>query len=83
MFLEISQNSQEKTWAGIRLTDESGTQHCVKSVRIRSYSGPYFPAFGLNTDQTNSEYGVFSRSAEHVWATASISFKLAKSRNNR
>ena len=23
--------------------------HCVKSVRIRSYSGLYFPAFGLNT----------------------------------
>ena len=23
----------------------------VKSVRIRSYSGPYFPAFGLNTDR--------------------------------
>ena len=23
--------------------------HCVKSVRIQSYSGPYFPAFGLNT----------------------------------
>ena len=22
--------------------------HCVKSVRIQSYSGPYFPAFGLN-----------------------------------
>ena len=22
--------------------------HCVKSVRIRSYSGPYFPAFRLN-----------------------------------
>ena len=22
--------------------------HCVKSVRIRSYSGPYFSAFGLN-----------------------------------
>ena len=22
--------------------------HCVKSVRIRSYSGLYFPAFGLN-----------------------------------
>ena len=27
----------------------------VKSVRIWSYSGPYFPAFGLNTNQ--SEYG--------------------------
>ena len=24
--------------------------HYVKSVRIRSFSGPYFPAFGLNTD---------------------------------
>ena len=25
--------------------------HCVKSVLIRSYSGPYFPAFGLNTEK--------------------------------
>ena len=25
-------------------------KHCVKSVCIRSFSGPYFPAFGLNTD---------------------------------
>ena len=24
--------------------------HCVKGVRIRSFSGPHFPAFGLNTD---------------------------------
>ena len=31
----------------------------VKSVRIWSFSGPYFPAFGLNTDQKNSEYGQF------------------------
>ena len=23
--------------------------HCVKSVRTRNFSGPYFPAFGLNT----------------------------------
>ena len=29
-------------------------RHCVKSVRIRSYFGPYFPAFGLNTEK----YGV-------------------------
>ena len=28
--------------------------HCVKSVRIRSYSGPYFPAYGQNTER----YGV-------------------------
>ena len=24
--------------------------HCIKSVRIWSFSGPYFPAFGLNTE---------------------------------
>ena len=52
--------------------------HCMKSVRIWSFSSPYFPAFGLNkrdteylsvfspnavnTDQKNSEYGQFSRS---------------------
>ena len=26
-------------------------QHCVKSIRIRSYSAPYFPAFGLNMER--------------------------------
>ena len=30
---------------------------CVKNVRIRSYSGPHFPAFGLNTER----YGVSPR----------------------
>ena len=29
----------------------------VKCVRIRSFSGRYFPSFGLNTDQKKSEYG--------------------------
>ena len=31
--------------------------HCVKGFRVRSYSGPYFPAFGLNTER----YGVSLR----------------------
>ena len=31
--------------------------HCVKSVRIQSYSGPYFPAFGLNSLRIQSECG--------------------------
>ena len=37
--------------------------HYVKGVRIRGFSGPYFPAFGLNTDRYSvslhiqSEYG--------------------------
>ena len=25
--------------------------HWEKSVRIRSFSGPYFPTFGLNTER--------------------------------
>ena len=25
--------------------------HCVKAVSIRSFSGPYFPAFGLNRER--------------------------------
>ena len=29
--------------------------HCVKSVRIQSFSGPYFPAFGLNTRKYGPE----------------------------
>ena len=31
--------------------------HCVKSVRIPSYSGPHFPAFGLNTLRIQSACG--------------------------
>ena len=37
--------------------------HCVKSVRIRSYSGPYSVRMRENADQNNSEYWYFSRSA--------------------
>ena len=31
--------------------DERLELRCVKSVRIRSYSVPHFPAFGLNTER--------------------------------
>ena len=46
--------------------------HCIKIVRIRSFLGPYFPAFGLNTDQKNFEYGHFSRSV-YVFISMSAS----------
>ena len=36
--------------------------HCVKSVRIRSYSGSYSVRMRENKDQDNPEYGHFSRS---------------------
>ena len=35
---------------------------CVKSVRIRSYSGPYSVRMWKNTDQNNTEYGHFLHS---------------------
>ena len=52
--------------------------HYVRSVRIRSFSDPYFLAFGLNrrdatyTDQRNSKYRHFLRSGidyftKHLW----------------
>ena len=28
-----------------------GLEHCVKSVLIRSFSGPYFPTFGQHTER--------------------------------
>ena len=34
----------------------------MKSVRIRSFSGPYFPAFALNTER----YGIFPCSIQ-IW----------------
>ena len=58
---------------GFEIQEWSG-HHCVKSVQIRSFSGPYFPVFRLNTFRIQSEcgeiqtrkksiFGHFSRSA--------------------
>ena len=40
--------------------------HCLKNVRILSYSGPYSVRMLENADQNNSEYGHFSRSGDLV-----------------
>ena len=40
-----------------KLLSKTCTCTLRKSIRIRSFSGPYFPAFGLNTER----YGVFLR----------------------
>ena len=47
----------------LRVSQKCSEQNYVKHIRIRSYFGPYFPEFGLNTDQNNSEYEHFSGSA--------------------
>ena len=38
----------------------SKAKHCVKSVRIRSYSGSYSPAFGLNTERYETSHRIQS-----------------------
>ena len=35
----------------LKLYLKIGEDHCVRSARIRSFSGGYFPAFGLNTER--------------------------------
>ena len=39
--------------------------HCVKSVRIRSYSGLHFPALALTTERYSVSLRIFSRSGHH------------------
>lgn len=50
--------------------------HFEKSVRIWSYSSPYFPTFALNIDQKNSKHGHFLRSyffpCEHIFRSSHI-----------
>ena len=36
------------------------TTHCVKSVRIRSYSGTHFLVFGLNTERYRASHRIQS-----------------------
>ena len=35
----------------IQIDNLISINHCLKNVRIRSFSGPYFPAFGLNMER--------------------------------
>ena len=44
------------------LEHQNRSNHCGKSVRIRSYSGPYSVQMRENTNQNNSEEGDFSHS---------------------
>ena len=48
--------------------------HCVKSVRIRSYSGPYSVRMRENTDRNNSKYGHFLRSVHFYYDYVPVDF---------
>ena len=69
---ELVRNDLRNLLQSVALSASKGynnlSVHCIKSVRIRSYSGLYFRAFGLNTDQNNSEYGHFLCSDKKVIA---------------
>ena len=61
--LEIVSNMvKAKDWHG-QISQFLLSQHCVKSFRIRGFSGPYSVQIRENKDQKNSGYGHFSRSA--------------------
>ena len=46
--------------------------HCVKSVSILSFYGPYFPAFGLNTER----YGVSQRKRSFLFQKISTILRI-------
>ena len=48
MFLCINKRRYFRKTIATRMTCK---KHCKKSVRIRSFSGPCFPAFELNTER--------------------------------
>ena len=45
LYMSFSTSLQGSKWA------ITMRPHCIKSVRIRSYSGPHFPTFGLDRDK--------------------------------
>ena len=49
--------------------------HCVKSVRIRSFSGPYSVQMQDNRDQKNSKYGHFSNFVCNLHQEAKAKFR--------
>ena len=39
----------------LRIKHKNRNKHCVKGMQIRSFSDPYFPAFGLKLLQKRSQ----------------------------
>ena len=52
--------SRSLKWHHIKNSQVFWDVPCVKSVRIRNFSGPHFPAFGLNTERYSLSLRVHS-----------------------
>ena len=50
--------------------------HCVKSVQIRSFSGPYFPVFSSNTGKYGPEKTLYLDTFHAVYARLLTLFTL-------
>ena len=65
--IRIVLNSELPSWMKFQfllspfsITEKISLHECVKSVRIRSFSGPYFPPFGLNTERYSVSFCIQS-----------------------
>ena len=48
-------------------TSKMNKMHCMKSVRVWSYSGPHFPEFGVNTERYSVSFR-FQLECRKIWA---------------
>ena len=55
------------------------TVHCVKSVYIRSFSGPHFNAFGLNAERYNLGPNIYDVHMDEGWRSLEICHVFADS----
>ena len=62
----LEKTPKSSNFPQIKKKDKGRIRHCVKSVTIRSFSGLYFPAFGLNTEI----YGVNLRNSVRMQENA-------------
>ena len=64
-------------WIRLQIQNIAVHYYFMKNVHFRSFSGPYFLEFGLNTYRKNSDFGHFSRSAVLLrWSWTFYNFLL-------
>ena len=50
------------------LVENGDKMHCVKIVQIRSFSGLYFPVFGLNTEVYSVDHHAVMMIVENLFS---------------
>ena len=65
-YLDLNTNTFAEV--SLNVTSSFKSFHWDKSYLIRSYSGPYFPAFGLDTER----YGVYPAQMWEIWTRITL-----------